>query len=139
MSDELNYLRIQVEKLKEEKIESSEQVKDCRYIIELMEKNEAWYEEKIAILENQIHSRGKKPKISKRPELDWNKKIELIRRYVREYRWESPLNELEKLFLNYCSIRWEGVQQAYDKIPKSKKQDPLPPNVIAFPSGGGAQ
>ena len=102
-----------------------------QYLVELYEENEGEYKEEIVILKNQIHSSGKKPKLPKMPELDWNKKVELIQRHVSEYYWKDLIQELESLFSDRCLHRWEGVQKVYEK------QKPQSGNVIQFPVGEG--
>lgn len=139
MEEELNFHKEKTAELKREYQSVSESARFKKNIIELMEVNEGRYEEKIAILENQIHSNGKKFKLPKKPELDWNKKIEILQRHVPKYQWEEIIEDLEKLFAKWGLSRWKGIQKAYERKAKGGKQEPPPANVIAFPGGGGAQ
>jgi len=99
-----------------------------------MEEEQGMLKEKIRLLENQIHSSGKKPKIPKKPEIDWNQKMRLIQFYVQDYEWKDVVEELEQLFKRNCLKRWEGAQKAYGKQSKGKKQEAIPANVITFPA-----
>lgn len=135
MNQELEYLRAKVKELQKAYKVISEAAKTRRCIIELQEENEGRHKEEIRLLKNQLHSNGKKPKFPKKPELDWNQKMRLIQDYVPEYQWEDMIEELETFFKRHCLARWKGVQKAYGKQSKGKKQEPTPANVIAFPTG----
>jgi len=139
MNQELEYLRAKVKELQKAYKVINEAAKTRRCIIELQEENEGRHKEEIRLLKNQLHSNGKKPKFPKKPELDWNQKMRLIQDSVPEYQWDAPMKELEKLFSVFCLARWKGAQKAYEKLPKGKKPEAMPANIITFPSGGGAQ
>ena len=136
---ELNYLRELTEGLQAENKDLCEALGITRNLAKALEKANGRLEEQIAILENQVHSSGKKVKIPKKPGLDWNQKMDFINKCVPDYQRSDPIKKLEKLFSVFCLARWKGAQEAYERKSKGKKQEPLPANVIAFPGGGGAQ
>ena len=136
---ELNYLRELTEALQTKIRGLCEELGINRKLSEAFERANGRLEEQIAILENQIHSSGKKIKIPKKPELDWNQKMDFINKHAPEYRRNAPIKELEELFSVFCLARWKGAQEAYEKKSKGKKQEAMPANVIAFPTAGSDQ
>lgn len=91
MNQELEYLRNKLNDLLGELRFTKEVLESKKQLQELMEEEQGMLKEEIRLLKNQLHSNGKKPKVPKKPELDWNQKMRLIQDCLPEYQWEGVI------------------------------------------------
>jgi len=80
-----------------------------------LEESVGQQEELIILLKNQLHAQGKKPKVGAKPTLDWNRKMEFIKRQSPHFTYEVLADEINNFFERCCKNKFKGAESLYSE------------------------